>query len=126
LDVACTNPTATSPLGGGATVVAADGANVYWVDSTGVRQCSGAGPGCKTSPAPITLASGSQGANSIVSDGTFVYWTTSASTVVRARIGVANSGTTVAQNQAGAANVSVGSQGVYWTVTGGIVMAIAK
>jgi hypothetical protein len=125
LGVACSNPAVTNPTAG-ATVVAADGSNVYWADSTGVKQCAGGFPGCKTSPAPVTLASVAQGANSIASDGTYVYWTTSANTIVRAKVGVAGSSATIAQNQSGAANIAVGSQAVYWSVTGGVVMALAK
>jgi hypothetical protein len=123
LEVACTNATNTNSTTG-ATVVTADGNNVYWADSSGVKQCAGGFPGCKTGNA-LTLAAGSQSATSIISDGTYVYWTTSSSTIGRATIGVANSGKIIAQNQAGAANIAVGSAGVYWN-TGTIVMALAK
>jgi hypothetical protein len=119
---ACTNPVTIDPLRNAPTVIAADSNNVYWAESDGVMQCPASG--CAGKP-PTALASGPETANSIAADATYVYWTTGTS-VRRASIGVANSATTFAQNQTGAANLGVGQKAVYWSVSGGAVMMLSK
>jgi hypothetical protein len=104
------------------TVLTADSSNVYWSDTSGIKQCPRAGCG---SASPIALAGGQQNANSIVSDGTHVYWA-NGSSILRAQVGVMNSATAIAQNQNGAATVGVGNVGVYWSVSAGPVMMLAK
>jgi hypothetical protein len=105
----------------GPSVIIADANNVYWNDNNNVWQCP-ASSGCTS---PIGLAAGTQNATSLASDGTYVYWTTSNS-VDRAPIGVANSPTSIAGTQSAPDTVAVTSSGVYWSVSGGAVMVLAK
>lgn len=99
--------------------LAVDSSNVYWSDSAGVLECPIIGCG-----SPVVLGAG-QTANSIGTDGTHVYWTTGSS-VVRATIGQANSATTIAPNETGAAYVGVGPSAVYWGLSNGDIAMLAK
>ncbi len=118
----CSSPITISPALDSPTVVAVDGKNVYWSDALGVKQCPVTGCGGN---APLALASGQQNANSIATDGTYVYWT-NGSSVVRARVGVGNSGTPVALNQTGSATIAIGSKAIYWSTTTSAIMLLAK
>jgi hypothetical protein len=105
----------------GPSVIIADASNVYWNDNNNVWQCPASG-GCTS---PIGLAAGLQTANSLASDGTYVYWTTG-NGVVRAQIGVANSATSIAGPQSAPSTVGVTNKGVYWSVNGAAIMVLAK
>jgi hypothetical protein len=103
------------------TLLTADSNNVYWSEATGVLQC----PTIGCAGTQLTLAAGQQNVNSIVSDGSHVYWT-NGNNVVRAQIGVANSAVTIAPNEGGAGPVVVTSNAVYWGVSSGDIMLLAK
>jgi hypothetical protein len=68
---------------------------------------------------------GTANATNIASDGTYVYWP-SGTTIYRAQIGHASSAVAIAQNQAGAGTVAVGPKAVYWSVSTGNIMLLAK
>jgi hypothetical protein len=115
----CLSPTTIISGRTGLGVVAADSTNVYWSDSAGVLECPIIG--CGT---PIVLGSG-QTANSMGVDSQYVYWTTGSS-VVRAKIGQASSATTIAPNESGAAPIAVGPSAVYWGLSNGDIVFVAK
>jgi hypothetical protein len=98
-------------------LVAIDASRVYWSDSMGIWSCTIAG--CTS---PTAIAPGQSG-NSLASDGTNVYWT-SGTSVMRASL--AGSISTIANNQQGADYVAVDSARVYWAVSTGWVMSVAK
>jgi hypothetical protein len=105
----------------GPSLIIADASNVYFSDNNNIWQCP-ASSGCTS---PIGLAAGLQSANSLASDGTYVYWTTGNS-VVRAQIGAANSATPIGGTQSAPSTVGVTSSGVYWSVSSGAIMVLAK
>ena len=119
---ACASPATVASGRTSPDALTTDGANVYWSDAAGVFQCPVGGCG---GAAPTLLASGQQNANSIVSDGTYVYWATGSS-IVRARVGQASSALTIAPNQTGAGTIGVGNQAVYWSLSSGNLMLLAK
>jgi hypothetical protein len=114
---ACNNPTTLASKRTGLSYVALDAAHVYWFDATGLSACPIAG--CTT---PISVAPGQSG-DSLASDGTNIYWA-SGNSVLRADL--SGSITSIASNQAGAGNVAVDSARVYWSVSSGAVMSLAK
>jgi hypothetical protein len=116
----CTSTSLVANTSTNPSVLTVDGTNVYFADSSGVRQC--AVGGCASA---LTLGAGQQNANSIAYDATYVYWANSTS-IMRATIGVMNSGTVIAQNQTNAATIGVGNKGVYWSVQDGAIMMLAK
>jgi hypothetical protein len=115
----CVSPFTVASGRSGLGVLAVDSSNVYWSDSAGVLECPVLGCG----GAPTLLGAGP--ANSIVTDGTFVYWNTGSS-VMRATIGQMNSGKPIAQGQTGAVYLGVGPIAVYWGISNGDIAMVAK
>jgi hypothetical protein len=117
----CSSPTQIASTSSNPQGLAVDGTNVYWLDSGGLKQCNV--NGCANSP--LLLSAGATGTGPAANDAAYVYWI-SGSTINRATVGSVGSQTAIAMSQVGAANVTVDSTSVYWSLSSGAIMKLGK
>jgi hypothetical protein len=110
----CTGPLATNQANPRA--IAVDASNVYWAN-----QGSNGGDGsivsvAKSGGTPVTLASGLSAPTALSVQSGWVYWTDQGDgMVMRAQIGMPNSGQSIAFGQSSPTGIGTDGTSVYWT-----------
>ncbi len=99
--------------------IIADSTNVYWIDDTSIVR-SAALPSSTTKTSYVTSA------NSIATDGTYLYVARSTGDIVKVTIATPTTMTTLATGQTGASTVALDSANIYWSTSNGAILMMRR